>query len=78
MVVETFAEYRPLGRFAVRDMRHRVEVGVIKAVEKKEPTGAKVTKAAERKVQVKCCSAFGIESILIIERILSCYETFSL
>jgi elongation factor 1-alpha len=34
MCVETFAEYPPLGRFAVRDMRQTVAVGVIKGVEK--------------------------------------------
>jgi elongation factor 1-alpha len=34
MVVESFSEYPPLGRFAVRDMRQTVAVGVIKAVEK--------------------------------------------
>ena len=28
--VESFAEYPPLGRFAVRDMRQTVAVGVIK------------------------------------------------
>lgn len=36
MVVETFADYPPLGRFAVRDMRQTVAVGVIKSVIKKE------------------------------------------
>ncbi|KAI3905096.1 hypothetical protein MKX01_017342, partial [Papaver californicum] len=41
MVVETFSLYPPLGRFAVRDMRQKVAVGVIKEVEKKDPTRAK-------------------------------------
>ncbi|CAM9565278.1 unnamed protein product [Scytosiphon promiscuus] len=36
MCVESFQEYPPLGRFAVRDMRQTVAVGVIKSVEKKE------------------------------------------
>jgi elongation factor 1-alpha len=36
MCVETFTEYPPLGRFAVRDMRQTVAVGVIKAVTKKD------------------------------------------
>jgi len=35
MCVETFAEYPPLGRFAVRDMRRNVAVGIIKEVVKK-------------------------------------------
>jgi len=48
MCVESFSDYPPLGRFAVRDMRQTVAVGVIKAVEKKEVTG-KVTKAAQKK-----------------------------
>lgn len=34
MVVENFKEYPPLGRFAVRDMRQTVAVGVITKVEK--------------------------------------------
>jgi len=34
MCVEAFAEYPPLGRFAVRDMRQTVAVGVIKSVDK--------------------------------------------
>jgi len=47
MCVESFAAYPPLGRFAVRDMKQTVAVGVIKEVEKKEATG-KVTKAAQK------------------------------
>jgi len=46
MCVETFSEYPPLGRFAVRDMRQTVAVGVIKAVVKGESTVGKTTKAA--------------------------------
>lgn len=46
MCVETFTDYPPLGRFAVRDMRQTVAVGIIKSVAKKEATSAKVTKAA--------------------------------
>jgi len=48
MVVETFAEYPPLGRFAVRDMKQTVAVGVIKAVDKKTNEKGKKTKAAEK------------------------------
>jgi elongation factor 1-alpha len=47
MCVESFTEYPPLGRFAVRDMRQTVAVGVIKAVSKKDVAG-KVTKAAQK------------------------------
>jgi len=47
MCVESFSQYPPLGRFAVRDMRQTVAVGVIKSVEKKEgPT--KETKSAKK------------------------------
>jgi elongation factor 1-alpha len=42
MVVEKFSEYPPLGRFAVRDMKQTVAVGVIKEVTKKESTSGKV------------------------------------
>jgi elongation factor 1-alpha len=41
MCVEVFSEYPPLGRFAVRDMKQTVAVGVIKAVEKKDLTKKK-------------------------------------
>ncbi|KAJ2372790.1 translation elongation factor EF-1 alpha, partial [Coemansia sp. RSA 2603] len=47
MCVESFTTFPPLGRFAVRDMRQTVAVGVIKSVEKKEESG-KVTKSAAK------------------------------
>jgi len=48
MCVEPFSQYPPLGRFAVRDMKQTVAVGVIKTVEKAEAQG-KVTKSAAKK-----------------------------
>ncbi|KAI8494252.1 Elongation factor 1-alpha 1 [Branchiostoma belcheri] len=36
MCVEAFSEYPPLGRFAVRDMRQTVAIGVIKSVNSKK------------------------------------------
>jgi elongation factor 1-alpha len=48
MCVETFSEYPPLGRFAVRDMRQTVAVGVIKEVTKKTGSKGTVTKAAQK------------------------------
>ena len=58
MVVEKFSEFAPLGRFAVRDMRQTVAVGVIQDVERKAATAAgtkpgakapaKATKAAKQ------------------------------
>merc|ERR1712039_171482 len=47
MCVEAFTDYPPLGRFAVRDMRQTVAVGVIKSVAKADKAG-KVTKAAQK------------------------------
>lgn len=47
LCVESFSEFPPLGRFAVRDMRQTVAVGVIKSVNFKDSSG-KVTKAAEK------------------------------
>lgn len=49
MCVESFTEYPPLGRFAVRDMRVTVAVGVVKGVEKTTGGAAKVTKSASKK-----------------------------
>jgi len=51
MCVESYADYPPLGRFAVRDMRQTVAVGVIKEVVKKDPTqkaGPGAAKAAAK------------------------------
>jgi len=47
MCVETFANYPPLGRFAVRDMRQTVAVGVIKEVTKRAKD-SKVTAAGKK------------------------------
>lgn len=41
MCVETFKDYSPLGRFAVRDMRQTVAVGIILSVNKIEYTAKK-------------------------------------
>jgi len=48
MCVESFKDFPPLGRFAVRDMRQTVAVGVIKAVDTSAAAG-KVTKSAAKK-----------------------------
>jgi len=44
MCVETFKDYPPLGRFAVRDMRKTVAVGVIKQNFRVDPDAAKKKK----------------------------------
>merc|ERR1712018_795374 len=49
MCVESYSAYPPLGRFAVRDMKQTVAVGVIKTVEKAEATAGKTTKSAQKK-----------------------------
>jgi elongation factor 1-alpha len=36
MCVEAFSSYPPLGKFAIRDMKHTIGVGVIKEVVKKD------------------------------------------
>jgi len=52
MVVETFSTYAPLGRFAVRDSKQTVAVGVIKEITRKVQTG-KTTKAAQKAAKGK-------------------------
>jgi len=47
MCVEAFSEFPPLGRFAVRDMRQTVAVGVIKSTTAKDVSGT-TTKAAQK------------------------------
>jgi elongation factor 1-alpha len=47
MCVEAFSDFPPLGRFAVRDMRQTVAVGVIKSVNTKDVSGT-TTKAAQK------------------------------
>jgi elongation factor 1-alpha len=47
MCVEAFSEYPPLGRFAVRDMRKTVAVGVIKQVTRQAKDGTKTKSPAK-------------------------------
>jgi elongation factor 1-alpha len=53
MCVEAFNQYPPLGRFAVRDMKQTVAVGVIKETIRKDATTGKTTKAAEKALKKK-------------------------
>uniref|UniRef100_UPI0039815CF6 elongation factor 1-alpha C-terminal domain-related protein n=2 Tax=unclassified Salmonella TaxID=2614656 RepID=UPI0039815CF6 len=48
MCVEAFSQYPPLGRFAVRDMKQTVAVGVIKSVNKVDASQGKTTKSAAK------------------------------
>lgn len=41
LIVETYKDYPPLGRFAIRDMHQTVGYGIIQSVEKKAPTKKK-------------------------------------
>merc|ERR1711920_434890 len=47
MCVEAFSDFPPLGRFAVRDMRQTVAVGVIKSVVPKAASGTTTKSAAK-------------------------------
>jgi len=47
MCVEPYKSYAPLGRFAVRDMRQTVAVGIIKSTERGDISG-KMTKSAKK------------------------------
>ncbi|XP_044771142.1 elongation factor 1-alpha 1-like [Neomonachus schauinslandi] len=53
MCFESFSDCPPLGRFAVRDMRQMVAVGVIKAVDEKAAGAGKVTKSAQKAQKAK-------------------------
>jgi elongation factor 1-alpha len=60
MCVEAFSEYAPLGRFAVRDMRKTVAVGVIKRVMRKQADGKLVSSGvAEEPPKAKAGAAKG-------------------
>merc|ERR1712048_942019 len=48
MVVEAFSEFPPLGRFAVRDMKQTVAVGVVKETAKKDRDAGKDAKGKKK------------------------------
>jgi len=50
MCIEAYKEYPPLGRFAVRDMRQTVAVGLVQSIVKTDKEG-KMTKAAAKKTK---------------------------
>merc|ERR1712235_135548 len=68
MCVESFSDYPPLGRFAGRDMRQTVAVGVIKAVEKSDGAGGKTTKSAQK--AGKKIKSHLIFYLLFVQRVL--------
>jgi len=57
MCVETFTEYAPLGRFAIRDMRRTVAVGVIKNIQREDQIGADNGPTGKLKKAIKGISA---------------------
>ncbi|KAH7521699.1 hypothetical protein FEM48_Zijuj07G0060500 [Ziziphus jujuba var. spinosa] len=60
MVVETFGECPPLGRFMIRDKEQIAGVGVVKSVEKKDyPDKDKSTKSAV----MESCKKFGASMV---------------
>merc|ERR1712087_173826 len=73
MCVEPFTDFPPLGRFAVRDMRQTVAVGVIKATTPKVVEG-KATKAAQ-KADKKKRSA--VQGQLVTDALSSNLDIFS-
>jgi len=62
MCVETFADYPPLGRFAVRDMRQTVAVGVIKEVNRKKDAKVEAKGKGAGKAAGKDAKAGGKEA----------------
>jgi len=67
MCVEAFTEYPPLGRFAVRDMRQTVAVGIIKSTIKKAAT-VRPPSLPPRRSKRSLCFSF----------LLLCLETFTM
>ena len=53
MCVEPLGQFAPLGRFAMRDMKQTVAVGIIKEVTKAELKGGRMTKAGQKAVGKK-------------------------
>merc|ERR1712062_588363 len=73
--VEAFADYQPLGRFAVRDMRQTVAVGIIKSVEKSTGEG-KTTKSAAKAGAKKLHITTDVTINLVFS--VECFENYYL